>query len=222
MPAQVEGHGPPAVGRHGLGRPAPGVTGLSPTVEKEHRPGVGITSHVGHQVHALEPVEHHSLHVHHPMVAEARAPDGEPRRSPGRTAALGPIGYRRVGPVGCRPGPEAGGTMEHEQARALLAAERSRVERLLDGTLADGRDDRSAANQGGDMADPAERLTAEEGDDAVTAELRERLAAIARAESPAGEWRLRLFGAERPPHPRRTARGRSGRRVDCGRGPGRH
>lgn len=73
--------------------------------------------------------------------------------------------------------------MEHEQARALLAAERSRVERLLEGTLADGRDDRSAANQDGDMADPAERLTAEEGDDAVTAELRERLAAIARAES---------------------------------------
>jgi DnaK suppressor protein len=32
------------------------------------------------------------------------------------------------------------------------------------------------------MADPAERLTAEEGDDAVTAGLRERLAALDRAE----------------------------------------
>jgi DnaK suppressor protein len=32
------------------------------------------------------------------------------------------------------------------------------------------------------MADPAERLTAEEGDDAVSAALEERLGAIARAE----------------------------------------
>jgi DnaK suppressor protein len=72
--------------------------------------------------------------------------------------------------------------MEYEQARTLLAAERTRVEQLLRGTVTDGRDDRAAANQGGDMADPAERLTAEEGDDAVSAALEERLAAIARAE----------------------------------------
>jgi len=72
--------------------------------------------------------------------------------------------------------------MEYEQARTLLATERARVEQLLRGTQTDGRDDRAAANQGGDMADPAERLTAEEGDDAVSAALRERLAAIARAE----------------------------------------
>ncbi len=72
--------------------------------------------------------------------------------------------------------------MEYEQARTLLAAERARVEELLGGTVTDGRDDRAAANQGGDMADPAERLTAEEGDDAVSAALAERLAAIARAE----------------------------------------
>ena len=72
--------------------------------------------------------------------------------------------------------------MEYEQARALLAAERARVEQLLGGTQVNGRDDRAAANQGGDMADPAERLTAEEGDDAVSAGLEERLASIARAE----------------------------------------
>lgn len=72
--------------------------------------------------------------------------------------------------------------MEYEQARALLAAERFRVEQLLGGTLVDGRDDRAAANQGGDMADPAERLTAQEGDDAVSAGLQDRLAAITRAE----------------------------------------
>jgi len=72
--------------------------------------------------------------------------------------------------------------MEYEQARTLLATERARVEQLLGGTVTDGQDDRAAANQGGDMADPAERLTAEEGDDAVSVALEERLAAIARAE----------------------------------------
>jgi len=72
--------------------------------------------------------------------------------------------------------------MEYERARALLHEERVRVERLLGETLDDGRDDRDQANEGGDMADPAERLTAEESDDAVSAGLRERLSAIERAE----------------------------------------
>jgi DnaK suppressor protein len=56
------------------------------------------------------------------------------------------------------------------------------VERLLAETEAAGVDDRTEANQGGDLTDPAERLTAEESDDAVAAGLRERLAAIGRAE----------------------------------------
>jgi len=72
--------------------------------------------------------------------------------------------------------------MEVERARALLDEERGRVERLLGETVAAGRDDRAEANQTGDMADPAERLTAEETDDAVAAGLRQRLAAIERAE----------------------------------------
>jgi DnaK suppressor protein len=72
--------------------------------------------------------------------------------------------------------------MEYEHARTLLRSERTRVERLLGETLDAGRDDRDQANQDGDMADPAERLTAEESDDAVSAGLRERLAAIERAE----------------------------------------
>ncbi len=72
--------------------------------------------------------------------------------------------------------------MEYEHARALLHGERVRVERLLGATLDAGRDDRDQANQGGDMADPAERLTAEESDDAVAEGLRERLSAIERAE----------------------------------------
>ena len=63
-----------------------------------------------------------------------------------------------------------------------MQAERARVEALLADTTAAGSDDRATANEGGDMADPAERLTAEEGDDAVTAGLQERLEALTRAE----------------------------------------
>jgi DnaK suppressor protein len=72
--------------------------------------------------------------------------------------------------------------MDIEQARALLAEERTRVEGLLRLTKRAGDDDRDEANAGGDMSDPAERLTAEQGDDAVAASLEDRLAAIARAE----------------------------------------
>ncbi len=45
-----------------------------------------------------------------------------------------------------------------------------------------GREDRDEADQPGDLTDPAERLTAEQGDDAVSAQLRERLTALDRAE----------------------------------------
>jgi DnaK suppressor protein len=72
--------------------------------------------------------------------------------------------------------------MDYERARALLEAERSRVQALLEDEDVAARDDRATANEAGDLSDPAERLTAEEGDDAVVAELRERLAALARAE----------------------------------------
>jgi DnaK suppressor protein len=72
--------------------------------------------------------------------------------------------------------------VDDERARALLGAERSRVERLLAETNAAGRDDRDEANQTGDMSDPAERLTAEESDDTVANSLRDRLGAIGRAE----------------------------------------
>jgi DnaK suppressor protein len=72
--------------------------------------------------------------------------------------------------------------VDDEQARALLETERSRVERLLAETGAAGSEDRAEADAPGDMSDSAEPLTAEEGDDAVSASLRERLAAIGRAE----------------------------------------
>jgi len=72
--------------------------------------------------------------------------------------------------------------MNDDRARTLLTAERARVKALLGETIADGQEDRAAANEPGDLADPAERLTAEEVDDAVSGGLRERLAAIDRAE----------------------------------------
>jgi DnaK suppressor protein len=78
--------------------------------------------------------------------------------------------------------PDQGGQMEHERALQLVRAERARVEALVGDTSTDGQDDRETADDGGDMTDPAERLTAEQGDDALTAGLRQRLAALERAE----------------------------------------
>jgi DnaK suppressor protein len=72
--------------------------------------------------------------------------------------------------------------MDEDRARTLLVAERTRVEQLLRDTAGAGRDDRAAANEPGEIADPAERLTAEEVDDAVAQSLRDRLAALDRAE----------------------------------------
>lgn len=72
--------------------------------------------------------------------------------------------------------------MDEHRARTLLGAERTRVQGLLAETLDAGQQDRTAANEPGDLTDPAERLTAEEGDDAIAGGLRARLAAIDRAE----------------------------------------
>jgi DnaK suppressor protein len=72
--------------------------------------------------------------------------------------------------------------MDDERARELLSAERTRVEGLLAGTSRAGDDDRDEANARGDMADPAQRLTAEQGDDAVEEGLQARLRAIEAAE----------------------------------------
>jgi len=72
--------------------------------------------------------------------------------------------------------------MDELRARALLSAEKAHVQALLADTSAAGQEDRATANEPGDLTDPAERLTAEQGDDAVTAQLRDRLAALERAQ----------------------------------------
>ena len=72
--------------------------------------------------------------------------------------------------------------MDDDRARTLLRTERSRVQALLGEELGAGQEDRATANEPGDLADPSERLTAEEVDDAVSGGLRQRLDAIDRAE----------------------------------------
>ena len=72
--------------------------------------------------------------------------------------------------------------MEDTKAKDLLGAQRLRVEQLLKEIDEAGVADRVAADQEGDMFDSAEPLTTEGTDDAVRAELQERLAAVDRAE----------------------------------------
>ena len=73
--------------------------------------------------------------------------------------------------------------MDEEQARRRLRAERTEVERLLAETTAAGRDDRETEDEKGvEFDDPAQSLTAEGEDDAIAESLRDRLAAIGRAE----------------------------------------
>ena len=71
--------------------------------------------------------------------------------------------------------------MEPERARALLDAERARVQQLLADLDSAQTDDREAERETGDMADPAQPLAAQGVDDAVAAGLRDRLAALDRA-----------------------------------------
>jgi DnaK suppressor protein len=72
--------------------------------------------------------------------------------------------------------------VDPDRAKELLAEEHRRVEADLRDARRAVTDDRQAANESGDIADPAERLTAEEVDDAVIESLRNRIAAIERAE----------------------------------------
>ena len=72
--------------------------------------------------------------------------------------------------------------MDDARARALLQEERVKVQRLLDGARAAGRSDREAVDQDAGSSDAAELLASQGTDDALTAELRDRLAALDRAE----------------------------------------
>jgi DnaK suppressor protein len=72
--------------------------------------------------------------------------------------------------------------MDDARARQLLEAERQRVVALIADLRVDRSDDRAAADEQTDWSDPAQPLTEEGTDDAVSAGLEARLAAIERAE----------------------------------------
>ncbi|HEY2285180.1 MAG TPA: hypothetical protein VGH88_05500 [Streptosporangiaceae bacterium] len=73
--------------------------------------------------------------------------------------------------------------MDENRARELLRAERAEAEGLLAASRSAGAADREAEDEvGSDIADPAQSLTAEGIDDAIAESLRDRLAAIERAE----------------------------------------
>jgi DnaK suppressor protein len=72
--------------------------------------------------------------------------------------------------------------MDEDRARARIRAERAEVQSLLRDTEAAGQQDRAAEAETGDIADPAQPLTAQGMDDAVASSLRDRLAALDRAE----------------------------------------
>jgi DnaK suppressor protein len=72
--------------------------------------------------------------------------------------------------------------MDENRARTLLQDERGEVLSLLAGTEAAAQADRETEDEEGvDVSDPAQSLTAEGMDDAVAESLRDRLAAIDRA-----------------------------------------
>jgi DnaK suppressor protein len=72
--------------------------------------------------------------------------------------------------------------MDEARARARIRAERAEVQSLLSYTEASGQQDRAEEAETGDIADPAQPLTAQGIDDAVAVSLRDRLAALDRAE----------------------------------------
>lgn len=73
--------------------------------------------------------------------------------------------------------------MDDGRARQLLDEERTRVEGLLRDLAQASEEDRATSLDTGDIEDSAQPLTDEQGSDAIAAGLRDRLAAIERAES---------------------------------------
>ena len=84
--------------------------------------------------------------------------------------------------------------MDEDRARALLSAQRAELESLLRATDTDSQEDREAEDEAaaGDVDDPAQLLTSEGQDDAITQSLRDRLAAVKRAEERLANGTLRL------------------------------
>ena len=73
--------------------------------------------------------------------------------------------------------------MDDDRARALVQAKRAEVQSLLEATEREWNQDRASEDeQGVDISDPAQPLTAQFENEAITTSLRDRLAALDRAE----------------------------------------
>jgi DnaK suppressor protein len=72
--------------------------------------------------------------------------------------------------------------MDDTRARALLRQERESVQQMLDRAAGAGRADREAAGEDVGSSDAGELLSDQGVDDALTSDLRDRLAALERAE----------------------------------------
>jgi DnaK suppressor protein len=97
--------------------------------------------------------------------------------------------------------------MDQQVAKALLDTERARVEALIAETEADSKANKSTEDEPGYWSDAAQPMTAEENDDEVRTRLRDRMAAIARAEArlAAGTYGLSVKSGERIPDERLEA-----------------
>jgi DnaK suppressor protein len=73
--------------------------------------------------------------------------------------------------------------MDEDKARVLLHSDRARTQRLLAEVTGEGRADRTAAAEQGDMFDSAQPLAEQGTDDSIAAELERHLEAIDRAEN---------------------------------------
>jgi len=91
--------------------------------------------------------------------------------------------------------------MDDTKAEELLRAERRRGEHLLAQMDRAIGDDRTAADQDGDMFDSAEPLTREGTDESIRAELQNRLDAIGRAEQRLAEGTYGRSVRSGPPIP---------------------
>ncbi len=97
--------------------------------------------------------------------------------------------------------------MDDKKARALIDAEKTRVQGLLGDTEDDAASDRETANEEFPYDEPAETLTSEQGSDAVAEGLRDRLAALQRAEQrlEAGTYGVSVRSGEQIPDDRLEA-----------------
>jgi DnaK suppressor protein len=93
------------------------------------------------------------------------------------------VGALRVAPWILAAARCEGDHVDVERAQALLAAERDEVQKLLGETETAGREDRGTEDEtDADIADPAQSLTQQGMDDAIAESLRDRLAALKRAQ----------------------------------------